>query len=160
MLAAPGDVGAARPSSASSTPPARSASSRSGIVSAVTRITGILEESDKAPRQLLPGDPIFDALADPGDVPDIEFATFGGTSVQYAQVYSWHFSRQLRPELRGLPRHPVRLDAGCRGAPVRLAGAEQPARLVVEDEQDDGDGDGLVADAGPGSPAPPTGRCR
>ena len=45
-----------------------------------------------AQAQLLPGDPLFDQLSQPGDTPDIEFHTFGGTSVTLSRVYSWNWT--------------------------------------------------------------------
>ena len=61
------------------------------LVSAVSRVTGWSDERPGA-RQLLPGDPIFSELAEPADVPDIEFSTFGGTSARYTRLYSWQFT--------------------------------------------------------------------
>jgi len=115
------------------------------LVSAVSRVTGWLDETPGA-NQLLPDDPIFSELAVPADVPDIEFATFGGTSVRYTRVYSWHFTPDSYipnfgdfPDIRfDWTMFPVQL-------PVVSPALECLPDVVVDDEQDEGEGDGLVA---------------
>jgi pimeloyl-ACP methyl ester carboxylesterase len=110
------------------------------------RITGLLGSGD-GHNQLLPDDPLFDPLldrlADPADVPDIEFTTFGGTSVRYGRIYSWHYT-----PASFLPRPPDLLfDWTQVPFEERLVSPLLDAipESVVEDEQDEGEGDGLVA---------------
>lgn len=45
-----------------------------------------------AQEQLLPGDPLFAQLSLPGDTPDIEFHTFGGSSVTVFRIYVWYWT--------------------------------------------------------------------
>jgi hypothetical protein len=114
------------------------------LVSAVSRITGLLDESPGAD-QLLPDDPVFDQLALPAEVADIDFTTFGGTSVRYARVYSWHFT----PDSYIPGDFPdVRFDWTTVPIEVPIASPvlDSLPDAVVEDEQDGGEGDGLVAD--------------
>lgn len=115
-------------------------------VDLVVRIIGLLGSSD-AQNQLLPDDPLFDPLrprlADPADVPDIEFTTFGGTSVRYSRIYSWHYT-----PASFLPIPPDLLfDWTQFPVEERLVSPLLDAipESVVEDEQDEGEGDGLVA---------------
>ena len=56
------------------------------VADLVLRITGLLDFFGDGANQLLPDDPLFDRLADPADVPDIPFSTFGGTSVRYGRI--------------------------------------------------------------------------
>jgi pimeloyl-ACP methyl ester carboxylesterase len=116
------------------------------LVSAITRITGWLDESAGA-QQLLPDDPIFADLALPAELPDIDFATFGGTSVRYTRVYSWHFTPDSYvPNLGDFPD--IRFDWTLLPVeiPVVSPAMECLPDPVVDDEQDEGEGDGLVAD--------------
>ncbi len=118
-------------------------------VDLVLRITGLLESGDGA-NQLLPDDPLFDPLldrlADPADVPDIAFSTFGGTSVRYGRIYSWHYTpASLVPNVLDFPD--LRFDWTQVPFEERLASPLLDAipDAIVEDEQDEGEGDGLVA---------------
>ena len=116
------------------------------LVSAVTRITGWLDESPGA-EQLVPDDPIFDEVAVPAEVPDIAFATFGGTSVRYARVYSWHFTPDSYvPNFGDFPD--IRFDWTLFPIEVPIASPMMDSLpdVVVDDEQDGGEGDGLLAD--------------
>jgi pimeloyl-ACP methyl ester carboxylesterase len=116
------------------------------LVDLVLRITGLLESGDGA-NQLLPDDPLFDRLADPADVPSIEFTTFGGTSVRYGRIYQWWYTPASHvPNLADFPD--LRFD--WTQIPVEMKPAspllDAIPDAVVDDEQDEGKGDGLVAD--------------
>lgn len=121
----------------------------------VTRVADLLAESAGA-NQLLPGDPIFAQLALPADVPDIDVVTFAGTSVRYARVYSWHYTPDsYLPNWSDFPD--LRFDWTLFPVEVPFASPMLDALpdAVVDEEQDDGEGDGLVADARarlPGAP--------
>lgn len=125
------------------------------LANLVTRVAGMLDESDGAV-QLLPGDPIFAQLASPADVPDIEVRTFGGTSARYARLYSWHYTPDsYLPNWSDFPD--LRFDWTLFPVEVPFASPMLDALpdAVVDDEQDDGKGDGLVANSRarlPGTP--------
>jgi hypothetical protein len=53
---------------------------------------GLDVDPTAAQAQLVPGNPLFDKLSQPGDTPDIEFHTFGGTSVTVSRVYKWDWT--------------------------------------------------------------------
>jgi pimeloyl-ACP methyl ester carboxylesterase len=112
----------------------------------VAEILGWLDDTPGA-RQLRPEDPIFNELAVPGDVPDIEFRTFGGTSVTYARIYAWHYTpSSYVPNLLDFPD--VRFDWTL--FPIEI-GPVSPMLdalpdALLEAEQDQDRGDGLVAD--------------
>lgn len=53
---------------------------------------GIDVDPTDAQRQLLPGSPLFTRLSQPDDTPNIEFYTFGGTSVRVARIYGWLYT--------------------------------------------------------------------
>jgi pimeloyl-ACP methyl ester carboxylesterase len=54
-------------------------------------VIGFDVKPSDAQAQLLPGDPLFDSLSQPNDTPDIDFHTFGGSSVTLARVYVWYW---------------------------------------------------------------------
>lgn len=123
------------------------------IIPAITRITGWVAEGPGA-RQLLPDDPIFATLALPAELPEIEFATFGGTSVRFSRVYGWFYTLGSYVP-GGFPD--VRFDWEQFPVEMPLASPLLDALpdLVVDDEQEDGRGDGLVTDRSarlPGAP--------
>ncbi len=125
------------------------------LLSAVNKVTGWFSESEGA-NQLLPNNQVFDTLADPGDVPQIPFATFGGTSVRFMRLYYWLYEpSSFAPNFWDFPDvrfdyelYPVQL-------PIISPMFDQLPDAVVDDEQDNNEGDGLVADARarlPGAP--------
>jgi pimeloyl-ACP methyl ester carboxylesterase len=117
------------------------------LVWALDKVTGWLSETDGA-NQLLPGNSMFSDLVDPADVPGIQFLTFGGTSVRYTRLYYWLYTESsFFPNLSDFPDarfdwelYPVEL-------PIISPMLDQLPDPVVDDEQDNGEGDGLVADA-------------
>jgi pimeloyl-ACP methyl ester carboxylesterase len=116
------------------------------LISGLNRITGLIAESAGA-QQLLPDDPIFDDLALPAELPDIQFFTFGGTSVRYFRIYSWHYTPDSYvPNFGDFPD--IRFDWTQFPIEVPFASPvmECLPDLIVEDEQDEGEGDGLVSD--------------
>jgi pimeloyl-ACP methyl ester carboxylesterase len=119
------------------------------------RVFGWFEESEGA-EQLLPGDRIFGELAAPADVPGVEVSTFGGTSVRYARVYSFHYTPDSYvPNWSDFPD--IRFDWTLAPVEVPVLSPMLDALPdgVVDDEQDEGEGDGLVADARAGLPGAP-----
>jgi hypothetical protein len=53
---------------------------------------GIDLDPTPAQAQLLPGNPLFGRLSQPGDTPAIAFHTFGGTSVTVSRIYVWYWT--------------------------------------------------------------------
>lgn len=125
------------------------------LVAFISRVAGWLDESDGAV-QLLPSDPIFGELASPADVPDIDVRTFAGTSVRYTRVYNWQYTPgSYVPNWSDFPD--IRFDWTQVPIEVPFASPMLDALpdVVVDDEQDNGEGDGLVADVRarlPGAP--------
>ena len=122
---------------------------------AVDKVTGWLSESAGA-NQLLPTNALFDTLADPADVLDISFMTFGGTSVRFTRLYYWLYeASSFIPNFGDFPD--IRFDYELFA--VELPGIspmlDQLPDQVVDDEQDNGEGDGLVADARASLPGAP-----
>jgi pimeloyl-ACP methyl ester carboxylesterase len=115
------------------------------LLSLVGRIAGWFDESAGA-NQLLPDDPLFAELAVPADIAGVDFTTFAGTSVRYARVYSWFFTPDSYlpggfPDIRfDWTLFPIEI-------PVISPMLDSLPDIVVDAEQDNGEGDGLVADA-------------
>lgn len=59
---------------------------------AVLARLGIEVDPTDAQAQLVPGNPLFTKLLDPGQTPHIDFRTFGGTSVRVARIYGWLYT--------------------------------------------------------------------
>jgi hypothetical protein len=118
------------------------------LVAAVVAITDWLEESDGA-NQLLPTDPLFSALVDPADVPGISFHTFGGTSVEYTRLYYWLYTPgSFVPDFSfNFPFVSYDHEQFAVELPIISPMLGQLPDNVVDDEQDNGKGDGLVADS-------------
>jgi pimeloyl-ACP methyl ester carboxylesterase len=117
------------------------------LVNLVGRIAGWFDETSGAV-QLLPDDPLFAELAAPADVPDIEFATLGGTSVRFSRVYSWHYTPgSYVPHWSDFPDLRFDWTEVAIEVPVVSPMLDQLPDFAVDAEQDNGKGDGLVADA-------------
>jgi Cep192 domain 4/Abnormal spindle-like microcephaly-assoc'd, ASPM-SPD-2-Hydin len=117
------------------------------LLDLVAHVAGWLDESDGAV-QLLPDDPVFDELAAPADVPEIDMRTFGGTSVRYTRVYSWHYTPDsYLPNWSDFPD--IRFD--WTEFPIELPFPspmfDDLPDALVNVEMDNGKGDGLVADS-------------
>jgi pimeloyl-ACP methyl ester carboxylesterase len=126
----------------------------------VGRIAGWFDESSGAV-QLLPDDALFAELAAPADVPDIEFATFGGTSVRFARVYSWHYTPgSYVPNWSDFPDFRFDWTEVALEVPLASPMLDQLPDFAVDAEQDNGQGDGLVADARARLPGAPHERIR
>ena len=118
----------------------------------VGRIAGWFDESSGAV-QLLPDDSLFAELVAPADVPDIEFATFGGTSVRFTRVYSWHYTPGSdAPNWSDFPD--LRFD--WTRVAIEVPGAsptpDQLPDFAVDAEQDNGRGTDWSPMPGPGCP--------
>lgn len=125
------------------------------LIWAFDQITGLLSESDGA-NELLPNNDLFDNLASPQDVPDIEFMTFGGTSVRYSRLYYWRYTLDsFFPNFGDFPD--VRYDYEMYPVefPIVSPMLDQIPDSIVDDEQDNGQGDGLVSDASASIPGVP-----
>ena len=104
-------------------------------------------DATPAQLELLPDSPLFDTLAMPADVPDIDFVSVGGTNVNYARVYAWLYAPSSYvpnfsdfPDLRfDWTQEPLEVDV------VSPMLGRIPDSLA-HDEQDDGRADGLVTD--------------
>jgi pimeloyl-ACP methyl ester carboxylesterase len=110
------------------------------------RFFGTLDETD-GHLQLVPDNSLFDRLVEPSAVPDIDFFTFGGTSPRYTRVYSWFFTPDSYvPNWRDFPD--LRFD--WTQVPLEMPFASPMLDAIpdalVDDEQDNGKGDGAVAD--------------
>jgi pimeloyl-ACP methyl ester carboxylesterase len=109
----------------------------------VLRDNGVFDET-AAHLQLLPGNPLFETLAMPADVPDIEFVTFGGTNVDFTRVYSWHYTLSsylpLPPDFNfDWTLFPVE-------TPILSPMFSWIPDGIAFDEQDDGKADAVVTD--------------
>ena len=125
------------------------------LVWAVDKVTGWLSESAGAD-QLLPNNPLFNALADPADVPDILFMTFGGTSVRYTRLYYWLYeASSFVPNFGDFPDIRFDYELYAVELPIISPMLDQLPDAVVDDEQDNGEGDGLVADERASLPGAP-----
>ena len=117
------------------------------LANVVARIAGWLDEGDGA-NQLLPDNSIFSELAVPADVPDIEFTTFAGTSVTFSRLYAWNYTPgSYIPNLLDFPD--IRFDWTLFPTEIPTVSPMFDAipDVVVDDEQDENEGDGLVADS-------------
>ena len=100
-----------------------------------------------AHRELLPDSPLYDRLAMPADIPDIDFVTVGGTNVNYARIYAWLYApSSYVPNFSDFPD--IRFDWTREAAEVD---AVSPMLGwipdgIAYDEQDDGRADGVVTD--------------
>jgi pimeloyl-ACP methyl ester carboxylesterase len=94
-------------------------------------------------QQLLPDNPLFGELSLPADTPDIEFRTFGGTSVTYSGLYWWYYAlSSFVPNPFEFPPFdwtlsPLELD------PISPL-LDQLPDILADEEQREGQGDGLV----------------
>ena len=106
----------------------------------------MLLEEPEAAVQLLPDDPLFDRLANPADVPAIRFLTIGGSSVRFTREYFWSYTPDSYvPNFADFPD--IRFDWTRFAIEIPLVSPmfDSIPNAVVEDEQDDGRGDGLVS---------------
>jgi hypothetical protein len=106
----------------------------------------VFAESDGA-NQLLPDNPIFAELASADELRNmnIEVRTFGGTSPRYARLYSWHYT--LDSYLPQWDFHPFEWTLFPVEVPLASPVLDALPDVAVDDEQIEGLGDGLVANA-------------
>lgn len=117
------------------------------LLDLVARVTGFLGESAGA-NQLVPGSPVFDDLATPADVADVDVRTIAGTSVRYGRIYAFFYTPDsYLPNWSDFPD--IRFDWTKFPVELPLASPLLDALpdALVDEEQDGGKGDGLVADS-------------